>query len=171
MIKDPEVEKWLAKKQYKNRYWQVKTFLGGLRLPFREKNKDSSDYKIDVELFGVRFRFDGKTDIDDIGWDVFNLDTKKLEKVPYYFGEDLMWNLISKSYFQYIRESDMGSNQHIFSKLIINDGWGTKILQKRIELSDKDKKLTFLKKRSTELLGRPLPRVVSENPGVFDYLL
>jgi hypothetical protein len=171
MIKDPEAEKWLAKKNIKNRHWQVKTFLGSLRLPFRESNRDSSDCTIDIELFGIRFRFDGKTDIDDIGWDVFNLDPKKLETVPYYFGEDLMWNLISKGYFCYLREHDTGTNQRIFTTLVVNECWGTKILEKRIELSEKDKKLTFIRLKSHELLRRPLSRVVSENPGLFDYLL
>jgi hypothetical protein len=171
MLKDPEAEKWLVKKKIKNQFWQVKTFLGNLRLPFKERNKESSDYKIDVPLFGVRFRFDGKTDIDDIGWDLFNIDMIKAEKVHYYFGEDLMWNLISRGYFQYLRENDAGGNERIFKKLIIDSGWGTKVLEKRIELCGSDKKYAYIKMKSAELLQRPLPYIVSENPGVFDYLL
>jgi hypothetical protein len=167
-MKDPEVEKWLAKNNKKNQHWQVKSYLDNLRLPFKERFTDSPNYMIDVDLFGVRFRFDGKTDIDDYGWDIIQINQKRMDKEPYYFGEDLVWNIIDKGYFSYLREV---LNSPIFRKLIIDSGWGTKILEKRIELAGKQKKYSYIRQRSEDLLRQPMSRVLSLNSGLFDHLM
>jgi hypothetical protein len=169
MIKDPETEKWLAKKNKKNLFWQVKIYLNNLRIPFKEFGKDAA-YYMEVPLFGMRFRFNGTADIDDYGWDVYQIDQNKLEKEPCYFGESLMWDLVKKGLFAYLRESGSGEMERIFKSLVIDGGWGTRILEKRLELYGNDKRNTFLKMRTTGMLNVSLSRILSLNPGAFDYL-
>ena len=171
MVKNKAAEKWLKRKKRKAQYWQVKRFMETLRLKYREKDKGMSTYCVFVPLFGMKFRFNGVTEIDDQGWQVFHIDVNKMEVVPEYFREDVLWYLIEKGYMSYIRDIEAGNNGRIFRSFIIDQGWGTKIIEKRIELCGKSPENTFLRMRMEEFLHFPLQKVLSHYPGFFDYLI
>ena len=171
MPKDRAAEKWLSKKRKKAQYWQVKRFLETLRLKFVEQDKEMTSYSLSVPLFGLRFRFNSILELEDIGWKVFLIDIDKMETVPEYFREDVLWYLIEKGYMSYIRDVEAGNSERIFKSFIIDQGWGTKIIEKRIELCGKSADNTFMRMRMTEFLHIPLVKIVSFFPGFFDYLM
>jgi hypothetical protein len=166
-----KAERWLKKKKRKAQFWQVKRFLETLRLKYKEDSVGSSYYSINVPLFGLRFRFNGVKEPEDHGWKVFFIDIKKMETTPEYFREEVMWYLTERGYFAYIRESELGNNEMIFKNMIINSGWGMKIIRKRIELCGKDQENAFMRTRMEAFLEVPLPKIISYYPGFFDYLL
>lgn len=168
---DKEAEKWLKKKEAKAQFWQVKRFLEALRLKYREKNKGTDFYSIEVPLFGMRFRFNGITEPEDRGWKVFLIDKEKMEVVPDYFRDDVMWYLVEKGYFSYIRTSGDGGGGSIFRKFIIDMGWGDKIIKKRLELCGKSPEHTFMRTRMEEFRSIAMPKILSYFPGFFDYLM
>lgn len=171
MIQNAAAEKWLTKKRKKARFWQVKMFLNGLRLQFKETEPGTNNYSIYVPLFGFKFKFNDITDATDIGWKIFVLDEEKLEKSPEYFREEVMWYLVEKGYMAYIREAETGNNQRIFRMLLIDSGWGIKIIEKRIELCGKSPENMFMKIRMSEFLKAPMNKILSYCPGFFDYLM
>lgn len=165
-----ENKRWLKKKKSKQQFWQVKVFLQSLRLRFVEKDKDTPRYCIEVPLFGMRFKFNGTESPEDAGWKVFLIDTEKIERVPHYFRDDVMWYLVEKGYMAYIRESEHGGNGRVFRSFVIDSGWGTKIIKKRIEMCGNKPENAFMRARMEEFLHVPLPKIVSYYPGFFDYL-
>lgn len=171
MLKDKKAEKWLASKKRKAEYWQVKSFLDSLRLKYYEYNKEKDNYSIEVPLFGMRFRFNGIEELEDIGWKLFLISKKKMETHPNYFREDVMWYLVEKGYFLYIHESEHGGNGRIAQKFLIDSGWGKKIIEKRIELCGNRAEHTFMKERMLEYYKLPITRILSLYPGFFGYLL
>jgi len=171
MPKSKAAEKWLSKKRKKAQYWQVKRFLETLRLRFIEQDKEMPSYSLSVPLFGLRFRFNNMLELEDVGWKVFLIDIDKMETVPEYFREDVLWYLIEKGYMAYIRDVEAGNSERIFKSFIIDQGWGTKIIEKRIELCGKNAENTFMRMRMNEFLHVPLVKIVSFFPGFFDYLM
>jgi len=167
---DRETKRWLAKKQRKAEYWQVKMFLESLHIKYQELNKDRDNYCIAVPLFGLKFRFNGVEELEDHGWKVFLVSKKKMETHPNYFREDVMWYLVEKGYFIYIREAMTGGN--VFAqKLLVDSGWGKKIIDKRIELCGTKAEHTFMKERMKEYSQVAVIRILSLHPGFFDYLM
>ena len=170
MYKDPKVEKWLKKKKNKQQYWQVKTFLNNFKLRFKEKFKGHKHFCIEVPLFGMRFRFAEFEEPEDAGWKVFLLDETKLEENCKYFYDDVMWYLTEKGYFYFIHESEMGGSGRIAKNILIDSGWGTKIIEKRIEMCGNKPENTFMKARMEEYLKVPLIKILSMYPGFFGHL-
>jgi len=167
MIKDVQVDKWLNKKRAKTKFWEIKVFLKGLHLKFEEHNKGKLTYYIAVPLFGIKFKINGIEEPDDRGWKVFLIDVDKLKSDPAYYREDLMWYLVEKGYMQYIRNI----SENVFKNILMGAGWAVKIMKKRIELSGKDPEHTFMRITAEEMLKLPLAKIISFNPGYFDYLM
>jgi len=119
----------------------------------------------------MRFRFNGINEIEDHGWKLFLIDTEKLEITPDYFREEVMWYLIEKGYMAYIRDAEVGNNERIFRKFIMDARWGEKIIRRRVELCGKAPENTFMRLRMEEFLGLPMPKILSYYPGFFDYLI
>lgn len=166
-----ENEKWLTKKRKKHQYWQVKNFLNGLKLKFKEENKETDFYTIYVPLFGIKIRFGENNDTSDYGWRVFILDKARLEEEPDYFREDMMWYLVEKGYLAYIRDIELGTQNRIYNHIVLDAGWGQKIIEKRIELCGALPEHTFMKKRMEELKRFSMNKIISYCPGIFDYLM
>lgn len=158
--------KWLERKLKKNKNWPIKRFLEGLRIPYKELDNNTLDYNITVPLFGLRFRFGGAERISDDGWHVVFIDRNKLKKIPEYFREDVMWYLVDRGYFSYIRDVNVG----IYNTLLIDQRWAAKIMDKRIEYYRGKPQYTFRLIKTEELRKMPLPRVLSLFPGFFDFL-
>jgi hypothetical protein len=172
-----QAEKWLEKRQKKAQYWQVKVFLDGLRLKYKEMNKDVAGgnkvntlYYIEVPLFGIKFRFSNWVDYTDSGWKIFYLDIPHLDKDPYYFRDEVMWYLVGKGYMAYIREHEAGVNGNIFKSILIDAGWAAKIINKRLELCGNIPENNFMKTRMEVFKTVPLPKLISYYPDFFDYL-
>ncbi|MCK5017728.1 MAG: hypothetical protein KAS32_11755 [Candidatus Peribacteraceae bacterium] len=171
MPRDKQADKWLAKKRGRAQYWQVKRFMETLRLPYKEKDKGRTTYSISVPLFGLRFRFNGIPEPEDRGWKLFLIDIDKIETTPDYFREDVMWYLIERGYMSFIRNSEVGNNERIFKKFIIDARWGEKIIKRRLELYGKSPENTYMRLRMEEFLSIPMPKILSYFPGFFDFLI
>jgi len=110
------------------------------------------------------------SEVEDTGWKVFFIDMDKTKTVPDYFREDVMWYLVEKGYFAYIQAVEVGNGGRVFQSIIIDQGWGLKIINKRIELCGKLPENTFMRVRMEEYKNIPLSKIISYNPGFFDYL-
>jgi len=166
-----EADRWLAKKAKKAQYWQVKRFLESLRLKYIEKDAEKISYSISAPLFGLRFRFNTIGEAEDRGWKVFFLDLEKLEVIPDYFREDVMWFLVSRGYLSYIRDAEVGSHGRIFRSFVVSGGWGAKIMKKRLEIYGTLPEYTYLRLKTEEFLTLPIPKIIAHFPGFFDYLV
>lgn len=170
MPRNKQADKWLAKNKIKAQYWQIKRFMETLRLKYFETGQGLTTYCVSVPLFGLRFRFNGIKEPEDRGWKLFLIDTDKMEVVPDYFREEVMWYLVEKGYMAYIRDAEVGNNERIFRKFIMDARWGEKIIRRRIEICGKDPENTFMRLRMEEFLGLPMTKILSYYPGFFDYL-
>lgn len=170
MPKNKQVEKWLKKKKSKQQYWQVKVLLNNLKLKYSERFPGQRHFCIEVPLFGMRFRFSNIEEPEDAGWKIFFIDENKLDKEPKYFYEDVMWYLTEKGYFLYIYESELGGNGKIAKSILIDGGWGQRIIEKRIEMCGKKAEHTFMKTRMEAYLEVPTIKILSMYPGFFGYL-
>ena len=171
MYKDKRIDKWIERKKSKQQYWQVKTFLNNLRIKFKEKFKGQRNYCIEAPLFGMRFRFSEFEEPEDIGWKVFLIDETRLDKEPSYFYDSAMWHLVEKGYFLYIYESELGGNGNIAKHILIDGGWSTKIIEKRIELCGNKPEHTFMRTRMETYLSVPTIKILSMFPGFYGYLM
>lgn len=169
--KDPSVERWLKKTKKKQQFWQVKSFLRDLKLKFTEREKENPEqYNIIIPLFGLVFRFDtADVFLDDGNLKVFVLDSRRLEKEPSYFCDDVFWYLIEHGYLMYVRDVE-GNPSGLYNRIIVDLDWGQKILQRRLDLYGNDPKWRFKKIRTEEFLKYPTHFLISRFPGVFDGL-
>lgn len=87
------------------------------------------------------------------------------------FGEELMWHLIASGYMAYIREERVGNKERIFQALIIEQGWGRRIMDRRLELWKKDASKTYMYDRLKEFKDSyTVIELVARYPGFFDFL-
>ena len=162
----------LTKKQQRPRkpYWRLTRMLTRLRIKSYEREHDRTSFHITVPLFGLIFKFDkGVTFPQYEGWDVIDVDLNELEINDSKFGEDLMWLLISKGYMCYLRNGDVNTSQ-VFNYFIAKQGWGIKIIRKRLELYNDEPRHAFNIKRNTELMDMSISHILHHNPDFFDYL-
>lgn len=161
-----ENKRWLEKKKRKHNLWEVKSFLKSLRIRYKEQHLDTPDYAIVVPLFGIKFRFGGEAAASDEGWKVFYIDKKKLIKEPAYFREDVIWYLIERGYMSYLRDI----NKRLFATIIDQQGWGLRIIKKRLEFYKDKPEYTFRRIKNEEMYKFPMPRIISSFSGFFDFL-
>jgi hypothetical protein len=161
------------KKQKKLKYWQIQNVLDELRLSYIEKSRGSSTtYQIIIPVFGIKLRIgDLEFGGEDHSWDVLYLKERKFKALPNYFLEDLMWLLIPKGYFAYIRELGRTDSKRFFRNVLVKLDWGAKIINKRIELCGDDPRYTFMKTRMEGLKDVSTLKIIDTYPCFFDYLL
>jgi len=87
------------------------------------------------------------------------------------FGEGLMWLLIAAGYMAYIREEPIGSRERIFNKLIVDQGWGMRIINKRLEAWKNQAPKAYMYKRLKALRDEySMLELIARWPGLFDFL-
>jgi hypothetical protein len=162
----------LNKKQKteKPTYWRLTNMLKRLRLKYRELEIGTPLFHIVVPTFGIAFRFNPLQPMGEYqGWDVLDVDVKHLEKNDIPFGENLMFLLISKGYMAYLRNNETGDSQ-IWHHFLVREGWGLKIINKRLELYNNEPRHKFMIDRNTRLRDMSLSYILTHYPDFFDYL-
>lgn len=162
----------LTKKQQRPRkaYWRLTRMLSRLRIKSYEHDHDKPSFHITVPTFGMVFKFQKNLMLPEYeGWDVLAVDLEELEVNDSKFGEDLMWLLISKGYMCYLRNGDVNTSQ-VFNYFIAKQGWGLKIINKRLELYNDEPKHAFNISRNIELRDMSISHILHHNPDFFDYL-
>ena len=150
--------------------WQIGNMLNSLKLNFEEFNEGNPNYRIDVPLFGIRFRINNYSGHNDIGWDVIQIDAEAIKRSTSEISDKLMWLLIEKGYMAYAREQVGGRGETMFRQLVVDQRWGEKIINKRIEMCEDKPKHMFKKLRMEEFLKLGTHRIIAYYPGFFDYL-
>lgn len=162
----------LNKKQQQGQppYWRLTRILNRLALPFKVREAGSMQLHVIVPDFGIVFRFSAATSMSAYkGWDIIDVDLNELEVSDMKFGENLMWLLISKGYIAYIREGDSG-RAVLYKNLLINQNWGLKIIDKRLELYNNEPKNKFMIERNKRLRDFSIHYILMHHPDFFDYL-
>jgi len=162
----------LTKKQKKPRpsYWRLTNMLNRLRVPHKTRGEGSAQFHIIVPDFGMMFRFNPLTSVSDYnGWDIIDVDLNKLEVNDTEFGENLMWLLISKGYMAYLRNKESGDFQ-VFHHFIMREGWGRRIIDKRLELYNNEPKHKFMIERNKRMRDMSISYIITHYPDFFDYL-
>jgi hypothetical protein len=162
----------LTKKQRKPRkpYWRLTRMLTRLRLKSQERDHNTASFNIIVPDFGLVFKFNKAVTLPQYqGWDVIDVDLEELEINDIKFGEDLMWLLISKGYMSYLRNGGAATSQ-AFDFFISKQGWGLKIIEKRLELYNDEPRHAYNIKMNTQLRDMSISRILHHYPDFFDYL-
>lgn len=141
-----------------------------MRLRYKERSKGESGFHVTVDDFGIVFRFrPGQPMAAYAGWDIIDVDLEEYERNPLAFGKNLMWLLIAKGYMAYLRGPD-GANARIFRKLLIDEGWARRILDKRLELYKSEPRHKFMIELNKQMIKKPVHFVLTYYPNFFDYL-
>lgn len=157
-------------KKAKPPYWRIVQLIRKLRLKYQEHNKGESSFYITVPTFGLLFKFSRRQHLTAYAdWDIVDVNLAEYEINPIDFGRNLMWLLISKGYMAYLRGQD-GAHSKIFRHFLINEGWGRRIIDKRLELYNGEAKHAFMIKLNKQMKDKPVHFVLSYYPTFFDYL-
>jgi hypothetical protein len=85
------------------------------------------------------------------------------------FGEDLMWALIRAGYFAFLREHVPGG-ERIFRRLLLEHGWGYKIVNRRKEEWESLPSKRFLLRRLKKLTDEmAITEIIARWQGFFDF--
>lgn len=162
----------LNKKQQQGQppYWRLTRILNRLAISFKVREPGSPQLHVIVPDFGIVFRFNTVASMSAFkGWDVIDVNLNELEVNDEEFGENLMWLLISKGYMAYIREGESGRSG-LYKNLLINQNWGLKIIDKRLELYNNEPKNKFMIERNKRLRDFSIHYILMHHPDFFDYL-
>lgn len=151
---------------------RVVSLLNNLRLKYNDVNKDNVIKRfIDIPLFGVRIVFSGSTTNYDSSKKMMYFNPEAGEQSITDFGHELMWHLIENGYMAYIRHHIDGNNENIFRKLIISEGWGRRILDKRLEEWQKNPHKRFICSWLRDIKeGYGTTEIISRFPTIYDFL-
>ncbi len=153
-------------------YWRATSLLKRLLLRFQEKEVGTPLFHIVIPDFGIVFRFNFTQPMEEYkDWHIVNVDLAELEVNDIKFGEDMMWLLISKGYMAYLRDTERGQSR-VFHKLIGRDGWGLKIIEKRLSLYAEDgaAKNRFMIQHNMRMRDMSISYILTYYPDFFDYL-
>jgi hypothetical protein len=151
-------------------YWRIIQLLRSLRLRYRERNKGEKTFHITIDDFGIMLRFNPRQPTHTFtGWDIVDVNMETYENNPPEFGQNLIWLLISKGYFAYLRSPDMG-HPTLFRRLLIKEGWALRIIDKRLELYDNLPKHKFMIEHNKRLRALSISYILTYYPDFFDYL-
>ena len=152
-------------------HWRIVSMLKKLRVSYRERGVGTSHFHMIVPDFGIVLKFNPLTPDDKFqGWDVVSVDLDQLEINDISFGENLMWLLISKGYMAYLRSNESG-NRRLYDHFISTEGWGLKIINKRLELYANEPRHKFMIERNKRLRDMSIPYIKTHHPDFFDYLV
>lgn len=153
--------------------WRLTSVLKRLKLQFSEYERGTERYYVMAPQFGLLFRsnpsYPPQNHFQD--WDVIDVDFVKLSKDPNSFYEDLVWLLISKGYFAYLREPDV-RGEEVYKAILFNGGWAKKIIDRRIKYWEADgaMKNRFNLELNKKVRDLPNSYVISNYPAFFDWL-
>lgn len=155
----------------KPHYWRVLNILKRLRVKYREYNRGTASFHITIPDFGIALRFSPTFPATKYqNWDVVDVNLKELEINEIKFGRHLMWCLISKGYFAYLRNGEKGDNQ-LFRHYLIDQGWAHRIIDKRLELYNNEPRHKFMITRNKRLRQLSVHYIITHHPDFFDYLV
>jgi hypothetical protein len=141
-----------------------------MRLKYREHNKGEKTFYITVDDFGTVLRFNPRQPLSSYGgWDIVEVDLEAYERNPIEFGRNFMWLMISKGYFAYLRSPGTG-HPTLFRHLLITEGWGLRVIDKRLELYDSQPKHRFMIEHNKRLRDYSISYILTYFPDFFDYL-
>lgn len=151
-------------------YWRIIQLLRKMRLQYRERDKGENSFHITVDEFGVVLKFNPRQLMASyVGWDEVYVDLEKYTLNPIEFGRDFMWLLISKGYMAYLRGPETG-NTMIWRHFLIREGWGLRIIDKRLELYNDEPKHKFMIEHNKRLRKNSISYILTYYPDFFDYL-
>lgn len=171
IIKDRYGSK-LSKKQLKPKpqYWRLLNMLKRLRLKYREQDVGTGNFHITVPDFGIAFKFNSTQAMAGYSdWDIVDVDLAQLEINDIQFGQDLMWLLVSKGYMAYLRDVERG-NTKLHTHFIVVEGWGLRIIEKRLELYANKPCHKFMIEHNKNMRDRSIGWILHYYPDFFDYL-
>lgn len=155
------------KRKPKPPYWRIVQLLRKMRLKYRERNKGEKTFHIIVEDFGVVLRFNRRQPMPAYdGWDIVDVSLDKYEINPLEFGRNFMFLMVSKGYMAYLR----GENVTVFRHFLISEGWGLRIIDKRLELYNNQPKHKFMIEHNKRLRKLSISYILTYFPDFFDYL-
>lgn len=151
---------------------RLRSILNNLRLTFKDVNKNSLEKRyIDIPGFGVRIVFSSNRANYDADYKMMYYNPVADENDILSFGNELMWHVLENGYMAYIREHPDGGNENIFRKFLISEGWGKRIIDKRIEawekIPHKEAHLEWLHDVVSEF---STPEIISRYPTFFDFV-
>jgi len=157
-------------KVYGDPFTRLYSLLRNLRLEYKEHNKNSQAVRyIECKEFEFRIVFSAAPLGDSYRTFLFKADYSEEQTVL--FGEELLWYLISCGYMAYIREHPEGSNERIYTQLLVTKGWAEKIVRRRLEDWESRPDRKFMAKRTKLLVGTfSTPEIIHRFPGFFDFL-
>jgi len=163
------------KKEYGDPEVRLKSLLSNLRLEYK-KGRDSLSKstvffinEFGVEIHLTKNRSEPRVLASGALAMFFCLEFTEEEITV--FGEHLMLWLIGAGYMAYIREEKVGNRERVFQELIIGQGWGRKIINKRLETwKDVPSKVYMYKRLKTFSDEYTVIELISRYPGFFDFL-
>ena len=159
-----------SKTKSKPPYWRIVQLLKTLRLPYKERNAGEESFHIIVEQFGIVLRFNKRQQMGSFdGWDVVDVDLQEYELNPIEFGRNLMWLLIAKGYFSFLRGPETG-NSKLFRHFLISEGWAQRIFDKRLQLYNNEPRHKYMIEQTKRLQKMPVHYTVMHYPSYFDFL-
>ena len=163
-------DKYLKGKLNKPPYWRLVQLLQKLRLKYQEIDVGERTFHITVPQFGIVFRFNQRLLYPEyVGWDIVDVDMGLFLKNEIAFGQELMWLLIAKGYFAYLRGPETG-NSKLFKFFLIDEGWAQKLLKKRLEFYNNEPRHRFMIEQTIRLQKTPVHYILNHYPSYFDYL-
>jgi len=171
LVKDRYGSK-LSKQQQKPKppYWRIIAILNKLRLKYREREVGSALYHIIVPDFGIVIKFNPVQPIEEYqDWTIMPVDLDGQEKAENAFGENLMWELISKGYMAYLRSPDNGTSQ-LYHKLLVREGWSLKIIEMRLKLYEGKACNRFKIEHNKKMRDQSISYILTHYPDFFDSL-
>jgi len=147
------------------------SMLNNLRLKYVKEGKDN-EISIVLNNFGIKIAIDAKIDYtNDSTYEVFHYKTTWNIEEQRIFGESLMYCLIDRGYMAFIREHPDGGRGRIYRSLLIEHGWGRRIIKRRLDDWKLRKDRGFLCKRTNEITNAfSIHELIDRFPGFFDFL-
>ena len=166
------------KRVYGDPLASLRSLLDNLRLKYIEHGKEKKigiSHIFEIPEFGIlvhaAIEENNIQDTDVPGLLKLKYDTDADVFGAEKFGEELMWSLIERGYMAWIREHPQGGNERIFNRLVLANGWGQRILDKRMKDWEKRVDRRFLFSRLKKIAGAfSISEILSRFPGFFDFL-
>lgn len=153
-------------------FGKLMRLLKSLKLIYREHEKGSAVYHISVPAFGIVFRFNPAypSETNYRGWDIIDISPEDLDQNINKFTEDLIWMLIDKGYFSYLRH-DVSGGKTLYHRLLNYGGWGKRIIEQRLKYWNNQPKHKYLIELNKKHLSYSISYITTYYPDFFDHLL
>lgn len=153
-------------------YWAILSIFKRLKLECYEYDRGTNKYHITVPAFGMLFRTNPSSpaSLHFKDWDIIDINLKEVLDNQGLFTDELIWDLVAKGYFSYLRQARIGAYR-TYRSLLFDFGWAQKIIQRRLEAWGDEPRHRYKIEQNKFVLTQPNTIIEQNYSDFFDSLM